>query len=182
MNDTSKVDALKLAIEKYNREEITRDELEVVAKAAMRKVNIWDNQSERNPLYPVGFEISRVGFSYDPKHPKGRYFEKIIKKVMWKTIEYVHKKMLKYDENIFIFDDARLAACQDFWLAFIDTNASHSAARAELYGKALNLFLGLQKEDLRYRALFFQGYNEFVKVHKRFELTAVEEDNIKRWH
>ena len=160
---------------------MTKDELQAIAKTAGRKVNIWDKPTQRHPNYPPGKEGSRIGFTYDPKHSKGKFFEKSIKKVAWKTIEYIHKKMLKYDENIFIFDDARLAACQDFGLAFIASHASHSHVRAILYGKLLDIFLGLQKEDLRYRALFFHGFNELVKVYKKFELTSAEKDNIKRW-
>ena len=181
MDDKPKVDALKAAIESYNKGNLTKDELQAIAAAAGRKVDIWEKATQRHPHYPEGKEESRIGFTFDPQHPKGKFFEKFIKKVAWKSIEYIHKKMLKYDENIFVFDDARLAACQDFGLAFIASNASHSEVRSVLYSKALNIWLGLQKEDLRYRALFFHGFNEFVKVYNKFELTPAEKDNIKRW-
>ena len=181
MNDKPKVDALKVAIQKYNKEEITKEALEAIAAAAGRKVDIWEKSTQRHPSYPIGREISRIGFSYDPKHPKGKFFEKFIKKVAWKSIEYIHRKMLKYDENIFVFDDARLGELHDILFAYIDQHASHSQSRALLYKQASDIFLGLQKEDIRYRALFFHCYNLIHQTITRFELTEAEKDNIMRW-
>jgi hypothetical protein len=181
MNDKIKIDVLKEAIRKYNKGGMTREELKDIAKAAGRKVDIWDKATQRHPQYPTGQENSRVGFSYDPKHHKGKFFERFIKKTIWKTIEFVHRKMLKYDENIFVFDDQRLGSLHDFLFAYIDSHGSHSIIRASVYKKGVNIVLGMSKEDLRYRALLFHCYNEIHVVFKRFELTPAEKDNIKRW-
>jgi hypothetical protein len=181
MNDKIKIDALKDAIITYNKGELSKEALQAVAKDAGRKVNIWDKATKRHPQYPTGQENSRVGFSYDPKHPKGKFFERFIKKTIWKTIEFVHRKMLKYDENIFVFDDQRLGGLHDFLFAYIDSHGSHSIIRASLYKKAVEIVLGMSKEDLRYRALLFHCYNEIHVAFRRFELTPAEKDNIKRW-
>ena len=181
MKDKPKVDALKDAIQKYNKGEMSKESLEVVAAAAGRKVDIWEKSTQRHPNYPIGLETSRVGFSYDPKHPKGAFLETFVKKIAWKTIEYIHKKMLKYDENIFVYDDNRLGELHDILFAYIDQHASHSHPRAWLYKQAVDIFLGIQKEDLRYRALFFHCYNLIHQTITRFELTEAEKDNIKRW-
>jgi hypothetical protein len=181
MNNKPKIDALKGAIQKYNKGEIKKDELQAIAKAAGRKVDIWDKRTQRHPNYPVGDQRSRIGFTYDPKHPKGKFFEKVIKKVTWKSIEYIYKKMLKYDEDIFVYDDNRLNEVLDFSNAFIDRQASHSPQRSVLYRKVIGICLALMKEDLRYRSLIFSAYNEMVKINKHFELTEGEKDNLRRW-
>jgi hypothetical protein len=177
-----KVDTLKKAISAYNKGKITKEALQFIAKDADRKVTIWDKKTERNIYYPQGDNTSRVGFTFDPKHPKGKLMNKIIKKVIWKSVEFVHRKLVKhYDSDIFIFDDARLGELQDFLYAFIDNHGSHSSPRAVLYRKAVDVILGIMKEDLRYRALFFHCYNECHMAFRRFELTPAEKDNIKRW-
>lgn len=181
MNDKPKVDALKAAIQKYNTGDLTKEELQAIAKAAGRKVTIWDKRAERNIYYPIGDNKSRIGFTYDPRHPKGKFLENAVKKVAWKTIEYIYKKMLKYDEDIFVYDDNRLNEIQDFTNAFIDRQASHSPLRSELYRKMISIVLSIMKEDLRYRALILSSYNEMAKVNRRFELTEGEKDNLTRW-
>ena len=183
MNDKPKVDALKAAIQKFNKSEITKEELEAIAKVTGRKVTIWDKTTQRHPNYPNSNQQSRIGFTYDPKHKKGKFLNNIIKKVIWKSVEFVHRKLIKqYDSEIFIYDDARLGALNDFLYAFIDQHGSHSPPRAKLYRQMVDIFLGLMKEDLRYRALFFQCFNEGHVAFRKFELTIAEKDNIKRWH
>jgi hypothetical protein len=177
-----KTDTLKKAISAYNKGKITKEALQSIAKDADRKVTIWDKKTERNIYYPKGDNTSRVGFTFDPKHPKGKLMNKIIKKSIWKVIEFAHKKLLQnYDNEIFVYDDARLGALHDFLYAFIDQHGSHSPPRAKLYKKAVDLFLGIAKEDLRYRALCFHGYNKCHMAFRSFELTPAEKDNIKRW-
>jgi hypothetical protein len=140
-----------------------------------------DNTKKREDS--EGNNQSRIGFTYDPlRHPKGRYLNKVLKKVIWKSIEFVHRKMYKqYDKDIYIYDDARLCAIQDFLYAYIDHHGSHSQPRAELYKKAVDVVLGLLKEDLRYRALLFHCYNECHIAFKKIELTPAEKYNIKKW-
>jgi hypothetical protein len=182
LSDKLKVDALKKAIVSYNKGKLTKEELQSIAKVAGRKVTIWDKATERHINYPEGDNRSRIGFTYDPKHPKGNYLNNIIKKGIWKSIEFAHRKLQKrYDKDIFIFDDARLGALHDFLFAFIDQHGSHSPPRAELYRKMVDIVLGMMKEDLRYRALGFHCYNECHVAFRKFELTAAEKDNIKRW-
>jgi TP901 family phage tail tape measure protein len=83
-----------------------------------------DNTKKREDS--EGNNQSRIGFTYDPlRHPKGRYLNKVLKKVIWKSIEFVHRKMYKqYDKDIYIYDDARLCAIQDFLYAYIDHQES----------------------------------------------------------
>ena len=181
MNEKIKVDALKKAIGLYNKGNISKEELESIAKNAGRKVTIWDKKEERNIYYPPGDNRSRIGFTYDPKHKKGKFMEKIIKRTIWKSVEFIHRKMLKYDENVFLFDDARLNAIQDFAFGFIDQHGAHSPPRAKLYRQMIDVCLGMCKEDLRYRSLGFQFYNEIVLALRKIDLTEGEKDNIKRW-
>ena len=182
MKEKLKVDVLKAAIQKFNKNEITKEELESIAETTGRKVTIWDKTTERHPSYPNGNQQSRVGFTYDPKHPKGKFMDKIIKKVIWKSVEFVHKKLLQgYDSEIYIYDDARLNAIQDLVYGFIDLHGSHSKPRAELYRKLTDITLAIMKEDLRYRALGFHLYNEITRDFRKFELTEAEKDNIERW-
>ena len=182
MNDKTKVDALKAAILKFNKNEITKEELEAVAKAAGRKVNIWDKTTQRHPNYPVDNQASRIGFTYDPKHPRGKFLDKIIKKTIWKTIEFIHRKLYRgYDTEIYTYDDERLNALQDFLYAYIEHHGSHSPPRSKLYKQCVDIVLSFMKEDLRYRSLLFHMYNEMHKVFREIELTLAEKDNIKRW-
>ena len=182
MNDKPKIDALKTAIRRYNDGKLSKAELESIAHDAGRKVRIWDKPTERNIYYPEGDNRSRIGFTYDPRHPKGKFMDKIIKKGIWKTVEFVHRKLVKqYDNEIFVYDDARLNALQDFLYAFIDEHGSHSPPRAELYRKMVDIMLGMIKEDLRYRALTFHCYNKAHELFRKIELTAAEKDNIERW-
>ena len=182
MNNKIKVDALKEAIQKFNKNKITKEELEAVAEAAGRKVDIWDKPTQRHPMYPVGNQDSRVGFTYDPKHPKGKFLNKIIKKTIWKTIEFVHRKMYKeYDTEIYTYDDERLNALHDFLYAYIERQGSHSPPRSKLYKQCVDIVLSFMKEDLRYRSLLFHMYNEIREVFWKIELSPAEKDNIKRW-
>jgi len=182
MNEKTKVDTLKAAILKFNKGEITKEELKGIAKSVDRKVDIWDKATQRHPNYPAGREESRVGFTYDPKHPRGKFMDKIIKKAIWKTIEFVHRKLFhNYDNEIYTYDDERLNALQDFAYAYIDQHGSHSPPRSKLYKQGVDIVLAFMKEDLRYRSLLFHMYNEMRAVFKKIELTEGEKDNIKRW-
>jgi hypothetical protein len=182
MNDKPKIDALKEAIQKYNKGELTKDELQAIAKVAGRKVIIWDKKAERNMYYPVGDNRSRTGFCFDPSHKKGVFLNKIIKKSIWKTIEFAHRKLPQgYDNDIYVYDDERLNAIQDFLYAYLDRQAAHSQPRNTLYKQCIDIGLSLMKEDIRYRSLFFDCFNKAHDVFKHFELTEGEKDNLKRW-
>jgi hypothetical protein len=182
MNDKIKIDALKDAIITYNKGELSKEALQAVAKDAGRKVNIWDKKSERNIHYPIGDNRSRTGFCFDPRHKKGIFLNKIIKKSIWKTIEFVHKKLPQgYDNEIYIFDDERLNAIQDYLYAYLDSHAAHSQPRNTLYKQSVDISLSLMKEDIRYRSLVFDCFNKAHEIFKHFELTEGEKDNLKRW-
>lgn len=138
----------------------------------------------RRRTTPIGDNQSRVGFTYHHVfHPRGKYFQEIIKPLIIKAIESghyliahdlispefmltaiarplktVHKSILnRYDEDAYKHDDTRLQALESDLKGFFTQNQHNYHAKA--VDRAIDIFIFLLKEDIYYRARIFYMIN-----------------------
>lgn len=136
---------------------------------------------------------SREGFKhncYTDKN-KGMFFQTIIKKAILKAIDFAHLWLQKqYDKNIFVYDDERLKKLDAFGEHIINTyyTKAHDSQgyKSGFMRKCKDIKLGLNKEDVFYRARDFATINEFcVWMRKNYPdgipLTEGEKENIRRY-
>ena len=133
---------------------------------------------------------SREGFKhncYTDKH-KGMFFQNIIKKAILKAIDFAHLWLQKqYDKNIFVYEDERLLKLDAFAEHIISTYYSHESSKGYkdvFMRKCKEIKLGLNKEDVFYRARDFATINEFYAWMQEnypdgIPLTEGEKTNIK---
>jgi len=178
----------KQAVEDYGNGKINIAELR--AQTIDSGINWWDARTEPNPHYGPRDNRSRdKGQTYNPfNHPTGRFWQAFLKPTIikligraaanpWilktpvvpKVVNFVHTQMKeRYYEDIFITDDERLIFLEQFAKSYIDN-------------------VGLDKEDVYYRARNLDFINKFVKIFNAkypngFELTPIEKENITKWH
>jgi hypothetical protein len=178
------------AAKKYNNKEITTEELITIAQKFGKDVKFWDMEKESNPKYQDGNNKSRLGFKWNPfKHPKGIYFQWVIKKTIIKCIYFVHEQTLKmYDMDQFEYEDNRLIRLDAFTKAYIDMyftdKVDPNATEKRIYmSKLVDIVHGtLSKEDVYYRARYFDYINKMIKEFPDgFPLTKEERENIEKW-
>jgi len=136
---------------------------------------------------------SREGFKnncYTDKK-KGMFFQTIIKKAILKAIDFAHLYLQnQYDKNIFVYEDERLKSLNAFGEHIISTYYNDSSAKGYkdvFMRKCIDIKLGLNKEDVYYRARDFATINEFVTWMQEnypngIPLTEGELRNIEEYH
>jgi hypothetical protein len=177
------------AISKYDAKEITVSELSEVIQRLGVNVDFWkwNMATEVNPQYPDGNEKSRNYFKWSAHHnEKGKFYQSVIKKIILSAIDMAHKYTLeRYNKNQFIYDDTRLDSVEKFAKNYINKNFQESGDyKIEFMGKIIDIALGtICKEDIYYRARFFDMVNKFIEEYPNgFELTKIEKENVERWH
>ena len=176
-------ETIESALKKYDRKEITADELSAIVKAEGANIAFWDRTKDRHPAYPEGNNKSRVGFLFNPyHHEKGKFFQGVIKKVVLRGIAFAHKWMTQYyDTDMFVYDDPRLNALNDFLQVYMDLHFSDTRTH-DFMPKIVDITMGLMKEDIRYRARFLDLLTQLIKLYPNgFPLTETEKENIKKF-
>lgn len=181
MDDKEIADLLK----QCNEGKITLQELQKKLAEGGSTLKAYDKRTERNPSYPEGNNGSRNGFTYNPNlHPKGKYFQYIVKPAIRAAIDFAHGAITKYyDKDAYKYDDSRLQAWDTYLVDFIDKNFNGSGKQDKLYKsdfmlKIKDIVLFLMKEDIYYRPRFIMLINGIPEV----GLMKEELDNIERWH
>ncbi|MHC1623462.1 MAG: hypothetical protein ACXQTR_02585 [Candidatus Methanospirareceae archaeon] len=136
---------------------------------------------------------SREGFKYNcyTDKKRGMFFQSVIKKAILKAIDFAHMALQKnYDKNIFVFDDERLQKLDSF-AEYIISKYYSDIRSARGYKdvfmrKCKEIKLGLNKEDIYYRARDFATINEFViwmqeNYPDGIPLTDGEKRNLIEW-
>ena len=147
------------------------------------KILKWNPATEPNPL-AVGGKSREYGFLYHPHMSKlGRFFQQTIKKSIISSLEKIHIMLLKYDKEAYVFDDSRLAAlykyCQDYTSSMCMQRSQGNVGRpAKIIMLGIDIAFFLMKEDIYYRARFFDAWNQMPTI--AFELTEREKENLKR--
>jgi hypothetical protein len=187
-SELDKISTFKEAIEKYDAKEITVGELSEVIRRLGINVDFWkwNMAVEPNPQYD-GNEESRNYFKWNNFHnEKGKFYQSVIKKVILSAINMAHKYTLeRYNKNQFVYDDSRLKGVDKFAKNYINKNFQESGDyKIGFMGKIIDIALGtICKEDIYYRARFFDMVNEFIREYPNgFELTKIEKENVERWH
>ena len=176
--------SLEQAMIELAKKTITQDELtRIVAKAPDSSAYFLADQ--KNP-YADGNEDSRCGFTWNHIFTtQGQFFQNVAKRIGLKTIQTIHKGMIKhYDQNIFVYDDPRLITLDIFAKSYIMENFQKDDNYKTVFMcQLVDIVLGLCKEDVYYRARMFAMMRKFV-MHfpKAFELSAMEKLNIETWH
>lgn len=141
----------------------------------------WNPATEPNPAaVEEGAKSREHGFLHHPSMSKlGRFFQQSIKKSMISSLEKIHRMIPKYDKQAFVFDDPRLKYIHDFSKEYTSAKCKQSSGRpARILMLALEICLFLMKEDIYYRARFFDAWNKFHD--HTFELTEREKENLTR--
>lgn len=136
---------------------------------------------------------SREGFKYNcyTDKKRGMLFQTVIKKAILKAIDFAYMAFQKhYDKNIFVYEDERLKKLNDFGEHIINTYYNDSSAKGYkdiFMRKCKDIKLGLNKEDVYYRARDFATINEFVAWMREnypegMPLTEGELKNIRDYH
>jgi len=144
----------------------------------------WETATERNPEYPEGKNDSRNSPTYNCyHHPKGKFFQTIIKKGILKVIDLIHSQLInEYDKDAFDYNDKRLVAIDMFLRRYVDVNFQDAKPyKSEFMTKIIDIVLALAKEDIYYRARLFDAINK-SRALGEFELTEVEKNNIENFH
>jgi hypothetical protein len=180
------------AISKYDTKEITVGELSGVVQRLGVNVDFWkwNMATEPNPEYAdgkEGSEGSRNYFKWNNFHnEKGKFYQSVIKRAILAAIDMAHKHTLeRYNKNQFVYDDSRLKGIDKFAKGYINKNFQESGNyKTGFMNKIVDIALGtICKEDIYYRARFFDMANAFVKEYPNgFELDKIEKENVERWH
>jgi hypothetical protein len=188
-SELDKILTFKEAVDKYDAKEITVSELSEVIQRLGINVDFWkwNMATEVNPDYPDGNEESRNYFKYNCHHnEKGKFYQGVIKKVLLSTIDIAHKYTVeRYNKNQFVYDDPRLKGVNIWAKKYINENFQESGEyKIGFMSKIIDIALGtISKEDIYYRARFFDMVNKFMKEYPNgFELTKIEKENVERWH
>ena len=186
--DLDKIVTFKEAVDKYDTKEITVTELSAVIQRLGINTDFWkwNMATEPNPEYD-GNEKSRNYFKYSCHHnEKGRFYQSVLKKAILAAIDMAHKHTLeRYNKNQFVYDDPRLKSVNGWTKKYIKENFQESGEyKIGFMSKIIDIALGtICKEDIYYRARFFDMVNKFVKEYPNgFELTKIEKENVERWH
>lgn len=184
-----KIVTFEEAINKYDSNEMTIDELSTIIQKFGVNVDFWkwNMAVEPNPQYPDGNEESRDFFKWSTYHSgKGRFYQMVTKKVILSSINIAHKYTLeRYYKDQFVYDDPRLKDINGWTKKYIKENFQENKDyKMDFMNKIVDIILGtICKEDIYYRARFFDMVNEFIKKHPNgIELTKIEKENIDRWH
>lgn len=140
---------------------------------------------ERNPNYPKGDNSTRqAGFTHNPRHYKGQYFQKFLKPAITKLIDMVHGGLKRiYDPDIYKFDDSRLQDIDAFTKDFIYNNFADDPAKIDRMNKIADIILGIMKEDPFYSSAGLWFFNCFIKQFPNgFELSQAQKDNREMAH
>jgi|GEM_PF-3576652 len=149
----------------------------------------WLSPSQMAQFVRTGND-SREGFKHNcyTDKQKGMFFQTIIKKAILKAIDFAHLWLQKqYDKNIFIYEDERLQKLDAFAEHIISTYYSHEKGYKDVFmRKCKQIKLGLNKEDVFYRARDFATINEFYTWMQEnypdgIPLTEGEKINIKEY-
>lgn len=124
----------------------------------------------------------------NPYHTlKGKFFQNAIKPMIRKAIYGAHAYWLaKYDKDVFVYDDARLKAVDEFTKKFIDDHMAESdgaAYKIEFMHNLRDIVCGMVKEDPFYTSPFWMFINEFVEEFPDgFKMTDAEIYNWEAHH
>jgi len=170
------------AIRKFESGEITLQQLQSIVQQNGAEISFWNPATQRHPAYPEGDNRSRAGFTYHPSHPRGRFFQGIIKKAILRAIDFAHHSIIKhYDPDGFVYDDERLKRLDSFLKQYIAENFQHAYPyKSDFMQKVIDIILFLMKEDVYYRARFLDIISKLSSFD--FELDQLEKENIERWH
>lgn len=174
------------AIKKFEEKEITAHEFSTVSERFGKKIEFWDMKNEPNPRYKDNNK-SRVGFKWNPFHSeKGLTYQWVIKKTILAAINFVHKYTLEnYDKDQFEYEDERLLHLDAFEKAFVSSRFRDYPQYKEVFMfKMIDIVNGtISKEDIYYRAVYFDFINQLVKEFPNgIELTKEEKENLEKWH
>jgi len=120
---------------------------------------------------------------YHPDHPKGFWYQAIIKKAILKAIDFAHNSFVQdYDKNGFVFEDVRLKRINAFTRNYLDTTFIHCGDyKRPFLHKIADIVFSLVKYDRQYAPLFFDFLNKFRKEFpEEFELLDYEKAVLER--
>jgi len=111
---------------------------------------------------------------------KSGIFQSIVKYSFDKSVGVAHKGFLRYDKDAFVYDDPRLKVLDTF-LKDCATQ-TFDKKRCETMHKVIDIVLGLQKEDIFYRARALDIANQFIRQFPNgFESTEEDKKNLEQW-
>jgi hypothetical protein len=171
------------ALKRYEKKEINADELGEIVKKEGAQLSFWNREKDRHPAYPENDNRSRTGFLFDPyHHEKGKFFQHVTKKAILRSIAFAHKWFIQYyDTDAYVYDDPRLGGLNDLLQAYMDLHFADEYTH-DFMPKVVDIILAIMKEDIRYRARFFDIINKIIEYYpKGFTLTENEKDNIKKF-
>jgi hypothetical protein len=148
-------------------------------------INYWNPEKDKRPG-TKGNNKSRVGSMYDcGTNRTGMYLQGVTKKSVISAITAAHMGFkLIYNKDAFVYDDPMLIELDFLLKQYIDNHtpdkANYKKYDMELFGKLIDLFCGIQKEDIKYRVLFKDFINTFCgKV--IYPLTPEEQEHFDTW-
>lgn len=182
--DKEKMETINDLQKQFNSGELTIEDFQRKVAEEGGKAEFWNYETDRNPEYKG--DESRLGFPFSPYfHPKGKYFQGVLKKAVLRAIGFAHSALLKhYDKNIFIYDDERLKKIEEFAKWYIGIKFMDSPGYKDKFMHEItDISLGFSKEDVYYRARLLDGANQFYVWMKEnypegFPLTEEEEQNL----
>ena len=118
--------------------------------------------------------------------------------VVPKVVNFIHTQMIeKYYSDVFTYDDERLIFIETFLKSYIDMEFMNGYPKKhDFMNQVVDIILGLCKEDIYYRARFLDGLQKFMRLYNAkypdsdnenkpsggIPLTALEKENITKWH
>ena len=111
---------------------------------------------------------------------KSGIFQSIVKYSFEKSVNVAHKGFLRYDKDAFVYDDPRLKNLEAFSKAY--ASQAFDKKRCETMHKVIDVVLGLQKEDIAYRARALDAANQFIRQFtNEFVITEEDKKNLEQW-
>lgn len=120
---------------------------------------------------------SRYAFTHLHESVKGQWLQWTWKKAVSKSLFFFHGLILKlYDKDAYVFDDYRLKAIKEFTQGYFKENMEQR--KQGILNSGVDIFLFIMKEDIFYRARFFDMMQRWNRVQA---VTGVELQNLDEW-
>jgi hypothetical protein len=152
------------------------------------KYGIRPIDKRTEPVYKDGDNSSRVGFKWCCyNHPKGKYFQNVIKILIRNTLTSVHSLIVEKDKdgNIGNYKDSRLTFLDKFAKDFIKYRmGNHDGGiqyKKDLSNQAADILLWYANNDTNFRTKMLTMINTFSDKKTLFQLTPPEEYNNKKF-
>ena len=138
-------------------------------------IAMYDPVHDRNPVYPIGNNYNRVGFTHSLSSVKGKLFQNVMKPAIITLINKMHKWVVgEWDHDAYIYDDPRMQVLDENIHGYIDEFFDQEQRKLDFMHKIADIGLFILKEDIYYSARAFDMANKLPF----FVLTTHEQENI----